>query len=300
MFRDDGAFLGNTLLAVDKTEVYAGSPVANGFFWNNAVTIADGTTPAFRVSPATTEGVQDAEFVVATDAGFGGPSSNVTLCALTNTQNLPSGSPTLSCGQNNVGLAYSDSILARQLGGPNDIDPGDGVKQVYCKAGHLFLAQTSAVAGPADAIWWAEIQPRLSTKAAHNPQEVNGFTVVQSGLMSYASVPTDAYMPTLMGTDEDDVLLVYNYSSASAYPSIVYNGRKATDANGTMGQIASGGGITVISGTHTNTSGRWGDYSACAVPLNSVTRGGIWCGGEYTGSRPDPGWNTRLYRIRLE
>jgi hypothetical protein len=213
----------------------------------------------------------------------------------------------LSCGQNNVGLAYSDSILARPLGEPNNIDPGDGVKQVYykaghlfLKAGHLFLAQTSAVAGPADAIWWAEIQPRLSTKAAHNPQEVNNLTVVQSGLMSYASVPAHAYMPTLIGTDEDDALLVYNYSSASAYPSIVYNGRKAIDANGSMGQIASGGGITVISGTHTNTGGRWGDYSACAAPLNSVTRGGICRGGEYTGSRPDSSLNTRLYRIRLE
>jgi hypothetical protein len=299
MFRDDGAFLGNSTVAIDKTEIYAGTSPANGWVWNNAVTIADGSTPAFRLSPATTEGVQDAEFVVATDAGFGA-SSNVTLCALTNTRNMGSGtSPHLSCGQNNVGLGYNDSIKARQPGGPNSIDPGDGAKQVYYKAGHLYLSQTTAVAGPADGIWWAEIQPRLTTQAAANPQNVNGLTVIQDGILSYSGA--DAYMPTMMGTDEDDVLLVYNYSDGtSVYPSIIYNGRKATDANGQFGQLTNGGGVTIVSGTHTNSSGRWGDYSACAVPLNSVTRGGIWCGGEYTGTRASPGWNTRLYRIRLE
>jgi hypothetical protein len=297
MFRDDGAFLGNTTWAFDKTEIYAGSGTANGTFYNNAVTIADGVSPAFRLSPVITEGVQDAEFIVATDSTYG-TSSNVTLCAFTNTLNLPSGSPTLSCGQNNVGLAYSDPITARQPGGPNNIDPGDGVKQIYYKAGHLYLSRTTAVAGPSDGIWWAEIQPRLSTKAAHNPQQVNGLTVIQDGILSYSGA--DVYMPTMMGTDEDDVLLVYNYSSGTVYPSILFNGRKATDANGQFGQVSNGGGVTVVSGTHTNASTRWGDYSACAVPLNSVTRGGIWCAGEYTGSRADPGWNTRLYRVRLE
>src|SRR5690242_17727164 len=107
-------------------------------------------------------------------------------------------------------------------------------------------------------------------------------------------------MPTMMGTDEDDVLLVYNYSSGSVYPSILFNGRKATDANGQFGQLSNDGGVTVVSGTHTNASTRWGDYSACAVTLNSVTRGGIWCAGEYTGSVGNPGWNTRLYNIRAE
>jgi hypothetical protein len=296
-FQDDGAFLGNSTFAFDKTEMYAASGTGNGFVWNNAVTIADGSTPAYRLSPATEEGVQDAEFIVATDAGYGA-SSNVTLCALTNTRNLDSTSPTLSCGQNNVGLGYTDPIAARQPGGPNNIDPGDGVKQIYYKAGHLYLSRTTAVAGPSDGIWWAEIQPRLSTQAAHNPQQVNGLTVVQDGILSYSGA--DVYMPTMMGTDEDDVLLVYNYSSGTIYPSILYNGRKATDANGQFGQVSNGGGVTIVSGTHTNSSGRWGDYSACAVPLNSVTRGGIWCGGEYTGSQGDPGWNTRLYRIRLE
>jgi len=294
MFRDDNVFLGNTTLVVDKTEVYAGTTPANGWFYNNTVTIADGATPAFRLAPATTEGVQDAEFVVATDAGYGS-SSNITLCAFTNTSNLSSGPPTFTCGQNNSGVTYADSIGARQPGTATTIDPGDGVKQVYYKAGHLYLAQTSAIGGPADGIFYAEIQPRLTTKAAHTPQWVNGLTVVQDGSLSYTGL--DSYMPTLMGDDENDVLLVNTVSNGSIYPSIIYSGRKATDANNTFGQ---GSGVTVVSGTHTNLSGRWGDYSACAVPLNSVTRGGIWCAGEYAGSQTGNCWNTRMYRVRLE
>ena len=47
-----------------------------------------------------------------------------------------------------------------------------------------------------------------------------------------------------------------------------------------MGQFV--GSIFVVVGTHSSTW-RWGDYSACAVTLNSVTRGGIWCAGEYAG-----------------
>jgi glyoxylase-like metal-dependent hydrolase (beta-lactamase superfamily II) len=58
------------------------------------------------------------------------------------------------------------------------------------------------------------------------------------------------------------------------------------------------GHVTVVSGTHFAPD--WGAYSACAISLNSVTRGGIWCGGQYTGSMTGLGWNTRLYNFRLE
>jgi hypothetical protein len=76
----------------------------------------------------------------------------------------------------------------------------------------------------------------------------------------------------------------------------MYTGRKASDPGASFGQST---GVLVVDGSHHDTSGYWGEYSACAVALNSVTRGGIWCG-EYTGSQAVPGWNTRLYRVRLK
>jgi hypothetical protein len=58
-------------------------------------------------------------------------------------------------------------------------------------------------------------------------------------------------------------------------------------------------GVAVIAGAHATTT-LWAKYSACAISLNSVTRGGVWCVGEYTSSLPDPNWSTRLVNLRAE
>ena len=56
----------------------------------------------------------------------------------------------------------------------------------------------------------------------------------------------------------------------------------------------------VISSSSGHPSGTWEGSSACATALNSVTRGTLWCVGEYQGSVPDPGWNTRIFSLRVE
>jgi hypothetical protein len=291
-----GGFVGNTLAILPKAPLLAGSGTGYTFF-NDALKTSGGAHPAFRLSPAIEEGVQDAEFFVSTDAGWG-TSQNMGICAATNLSNVTTTTPTVTCQNINLGANYADPFGGRQPGTASLIDPGLGVKQVYYKSGRLFLSQASAVNGTNDAAYYAEVQPQLTTKAAHNPQWINGAIVTEVGFVNFGA-NYDIYMPTLMGTDEDDLLLVANYSSSAAtvYPSIFYTGRKATDAPNTMGQ-----GFTnlVVAGTHFNDSGRWGDYSACAVTLNSVTRGGIWCAGEYAGPLATPNWNTRIYNIRTE
>jgi hypothetical protein len=292
-----GGFVGNTQILFRKGPMLSG--LGTTFYTvNDALQISGGAAPAFRLSPATEDGVQDAEFFVSTDAGYGGPSSNMGICAWTNLRNLDTMGPTVTCQNVNLGSNYTDPLLARQSGGPNNIDPGLGPKQVYFKGGRLYIAQSAAIGGVQDGIFWAEVQPKLTTQAAHNPQWINGAVITQTGNSFYADSTIDTYMPTIMGTDENDISLVYNYSGASIFPGIVVTGRKSTDANGIMGQLA--GSYFVAVGTHTHTTGRWGDYSACAISLNSVTRGGIWCGGEYAGPVANPGWNTRLYNIRTE
>jgi hypothetical protein len=72
---------------------------------------------------------------------------------------------------------------------------------------------------------------------------------------------------------------------------------EATDADGALGQGSAF--VRIASGAHRRSpSSTWGYYSSCAIPLNSVTRGTIWCAGEYAGS--DPLWNTRLFSFRAE
>jgi len=289
-----GSFVGNTMISLYKIPALSGGTLA-GFFYNDALKISGGSAPAFRLSPAIEEGVQDAEFFVSTDAGYGGPSQNLGICAFTNLRNFDTVAPTVTCQNVNLGANYTDPLAVRQSGGPNNIDPGLGPKQVYYKGGRLYIAQTTAIGGVHDGIYWAEVQPQLTTQAAHNPQWINGAIITQTGLSFYSDT-TDTWMPTIMGTDENDISLVYNYSTTTSFPSIVVTGRKATDAQGGMGQFV--GSYFVAVGTHHSTFGRWGDYSACAVTLNSVTRGGIWCAGEYAGA--DPVWNTRLYNFRTE
>jgi hypothetical protein len=102
----------------------------------------------------------------------------------------------------------------------------------------------------------------------------------------------DYFTPSIVGTDESDVVLVFNRSQSSSFPGIAYIGRKGSGLD--MGVPA-----TVINGTHATTA-TWDKYSACAISLNSVTRGTIWCALEYTSATADPGWNTRLINLRAE
>lgn len=161
--------------------------------------------------------------------------------------------PTLTCNFNNILVLYADPNGTEQPGTGVTIDPGGGTKQVYFKAGRLFVAFTSVFAGPGDGIVWAEVQPQLQPRSAHNPQWVGFAKITQSSTWYYGG-GTYNYMPTLMGSDEDDIALVFNYSNGvDTYPTIAYTGRKVTDIPGTMGQGAS---APIVSGTHNNTSGR--------------------------------------------
>jgi hypothetical protein len=288
-------FVGNTMVAFGKAAMLSG----RGYSWwyyNDGLHTASANL-AFALSPAIEEGVQDAEFFVSTDAGWGITSANLGLCAWTNLSNFPSVAPTISCMNVNLGLSYTDPMSIRQPGTATILAPDDGMKQVYYKAGRLYLAQTMTFGGDHDGIYWAEIRPRLTTRFAHNPQWVSGAVVTQVAYFDFGS-GFDLYMPTLMGTDEDDISLVYNISGPSMYPSIELTGRKASDPDFTLGQGSAS--LAVVAGAHAQSLNVWGNNSACAVTLNSVTRGSIWCAGEYTGSVAAPGWNTRLYTFRME
>jgi hypothetical protein len=282
-------FVGNTVLAINKAPMLTGAN-PQAYFWNDALKITGDAGPALELSPAFEEGVQDAEFVVATDAGYGTTSTNLSVCALTNQSNIASTAPTLSCLHNNQLYAYADPLPARQPGGP-DIPVGFGPKQVYYKAGLLFLAWTTSFGAGDGAVGYG-VRPVLDTLAHTNPQRLTSIEWVQ---IVGSSISQDAYTPSIVGTDEDDIVLVFNGSAASGsdgYPGVYYTGQKAS-------QSSSAPSSQVIGGTHATTA-TWGKYSACAISLNSVTRGGIWCVGEYAGATPDPGWNTRLFNLRAE
>jgi hypothetical protein len=293
-----GAFLGNWVFGFSLNNMQAGS-LGTYDWWYDIPTAGQGSyAGAYRLSPTIEDGVPQAEWIIATDAGFGVVSQNVTTCAITNTHALGSATlPTATCIYNNLPLSYDDPAGATEPGGTNAVYPGYGTKQITYKNGQLYFAlpiYINCSGTNDDGILWAQITPQLTTLASHNPQYVAGMVTnyTNDGYWCYTS--GDSYMPSYFPSNEGDASLVFNFSSSTIYPSIAYTGRAANDAVGSMGQ---GYSYYAVQGTTSNLTGRWGDYSACALLPNLTTRGIIFCGGEYGGNDV---WNTRLYQLRME
>ncbi len=295
-------FVGNTVFAYNKTALYGGTSITP-YYYNN-IPIDIGT--AFRLSPALEDGTPDAEFLVATDQGFGGPFNNLTTVAFTNTHGLVTGTaPSLSFVEQALPVSYTDGIPLSQAGTNVTLYPGYGTKQVEYKGGKLYLAMTTAVnSGVDDGVYWAEIQPQLSGLVPSNPgaQVVKTSLVRQDAIWAY-STGFDTFMPAFEGSDEDDEVLVFNYVSGvnGVAPGIVYTGRRATDPLNSMGD--GGDSKPAAYGGFSNTSGRWGEYATCSLTLNLTTRGLIFCVGEFGGndSQTFPnGWDSYVYGLQVE
>jgi hypothetical protein len=295
-----GNFLGNDTLTLSLDAMTVGA----GFTYYDFMNIGNSFGAAYRLSPAMEDGVPQAEWIVTSDAGYGSTTSNIITCALTNTQALKTGgAPTGTCIGNNMPLAYDDPVGAVQPGTTSTLYPGFGFKQIAYRAGKLYFAMPLNIncAGHVhDGIYWAGIVPQLTTFAAHTPQWVTGIAsgYTENNYLCYTG--GDAFMPTLMATTENDLAMVYNFSSSGTFPTIVFTGRANTDAPGTMGQ---GSSQFVLFGSHSNDSTRWGDYSACALSPVGVARGILFCGGEFGGPHAgigSTGWDTEIYSLRLE
>jgi hypothetical protein len=285
---------GNTMLAIDKAPMLTGAPNPKTWYWNDAAKIANDVDPAFYVSPTIVEGQQDGEFVVASDTTLsdiilnsGRPSSSLTVCAVTNQSTMATAQPLFTCKHASLGYSYYPPIAPRLPGG-TVYPTAPGFKQVYYKAGHLFLAWTGALKGY-DAINYAEIRPILRQKS------MDSVEVMAAGTGTLTLPNQDLYDPAIVGTDEDDIVLVFNSSGPSTYPSIKYTGRKATDPDKVMGQGTSG---VVISATDVSGSASGAEYAACAISMNSATRGNVWCASQYF--KPGAGWSTRVYNLHAE
>jgi hypothetical protein len=299
----NGSFLGNNTFAFNISNMASGALGSYDYWYSINTDLS--SSPAYRLSPTMEDGVPQAEWIAATDAGYGVTSSNLTLCAITNTHAVGTATlPTYTCSLNSLPLNYTDPNGAAEPGTTSLVYPGYGFKQIAYRNGQLYFAMPMAITCSGnlhDGILWAAVDPQLNAISGATPQTVSGIyaNYSQAGYLCYSSA--DAYMPTLMAGQEGDIALVYNYSNASVPPSIVYNGRAAADAPGSMGQGS--GGVYVVYGSNSNDSGRWGDYSACALLGNFTTRGTVYCGGEFGGPNTALGafgWDTEMYALRME
>lgn len=296
-----GAFQGNWVFGLPLVQIDSGT-LSNYAWLNNVPTdLSSGSQPAYRLSPLIEDGTPQGEFVAATDAGFGVTSQNLTVCAFTHTYAIQQGGlPDATCDFNTMPLSYSDPVNAPQPGTTSTIYPGIGTKQLAYRAGRIWFAIPTALSCSGtseDGIMWGDVVPQLTPISSGYPQSVapvvssyteNGYWCYTGGVYTY--------MPTIVPSAEGDAAMIFNVSAASTYyPGIDYTGRMAVDAPGTMG--SNGASAVVVSGSSTNTTGRYGDYSACALGNGNNTRSTVWCGGEYGGSDV---WNTRLFQMRMQ
>ena len=305
------SFYAAGVFALNKNQFYAG---ASGYVasWGGVPidTMCGGThCNAVEASPAVEDGTPDAEWIVANNQDIPGafPSKNLTLCAATNTIGLTTATlPTLTCGFNTLPQSYA-GVLSPQVAPcvepcPSSfMDIQTNINQVVYRGSRLFTAWATVAMFDGDSenrdgVYWLEVLPQLSTRAAHNPQQVNGLIVQNQGVYGYKGAY--AFSPTLAPSAELDEALVFNFSSETTGPSIVFTARRGRDAPNTMGQGSpNGASAGVVWGAHLGGPSIWGPFSSCSLALNSVTRGSIWCAAEYVGS---DNWNTRIFAIRME
>jgi hypothetical protein len=98
------------------------------------------------------------------------------------------------------------------------------------------------------------------------------------------------WMPSLALDGAGDLAIGYSVSSSGTNPAIRYAGRLEADAVSTLAQ---GEAVMQAGGGHqTDSSGRWGDYSAMSPdPSNSCA---FWYTQEYYSVSSGANWNTRI------
>ncbi len=108
---------------------------------------------------------------------------------------------------------------------------------------------------------------------------------------TFAPGTLNRWMGAIAVDQDGNIALGYNAGNSSIHPELRYVGRLATDTLGTLPQ----GEVTVVDGTASNASNRYGDYAAMGVdPSDGCT---FWFTGEYNTAS---NWSTRVASFRYD
>ena len=139
-----------------------------------------------------------------------------------------------------------------------------------------LVVNHSVMAGSSVGVRWYEIRSPNVTP-----------TVFQQGTFS----PDSQYrwMGSIAMDQSGDIAVGYSASSSSNFPAVRYAGRVPSDPAGTM---ESENSIIEGTGSQTNGSSRWGDYSGMSVdPADDCT---FWYTNEYLTTNGSFNWKTRV------
>ena len=103
------------------------------------------------------------------------------------------------------------------------------------------------------------------------------------------------WMPSIAVDAQGNMAIAYSVSSTTLNPSIRYAGRLVTDSPNSLAQGEAE--MTAAAGHQTNSSGRWGDYSALGIdPADNLT---FWHTHEYYSVTSNATWNTRIGNFKF-
>ena len=174
------------------------------------------------------------------------------------------------------------------------VDTGDTriSGQVKYNAGELFGSLETAVSGSVEAepIWF-DVHPVTDINgnitAAEERQED---CFVCGGLSDNGS----AYYATLQPDPENNVVMVFEYSTDVAYPGVVFTSRRATYGDSLMNGV----GIYLEPGFAFYNQSRWGDYTATAPDLTIAPLPLMWFAGMYADGGGN--WGTAIGGARYK
>ncbi|MEP6485231.1 MAG: carboxypeptidase regulatory-like domain-containing protein [Rudaea sp.] len=171
--------------------------------------------------------------------------------------------------------------------------PAQGGNANDTLATRLMMQNQYTNLGGTESLWVAHTVRNPSTAGVSAPRyyqtTVTGGTVAASTTQAFTHAPdtTSRYMPSVAVDRAGDMAIGYSASSATLAPAIRYAGRLGSDGANSLPQTEA----SLVEGTGAqNTSTRWGDYSAMTLDPDGCT---FWYSNEYyitTGNN----WQTRI------
>jgi len=313
-------FNGAQVYAMSKSQLAAGTTPPVVIF--SGLPLAEG--PAYTLQPAITAqggthagGVGGTEYFLSALDFNGTLDNRIAVWALTNTQSLSSGTPSLRL-QSAVldSQVYGQPPDVKQRPGPTPL--GDAIKAgAFGKAGAQPLPLIAANDDRMQQTTWAAgklwsslntvVKPANGTVqsgAAYfivTPQfsgSALGGTVVKQG---YVSLSDHGMLFPSVGVNKDGKgVMSFSIAGASLFPSVAYVTLDAVNGAGPITLVANGAapddgftGYVFFS----DRAGRWGDYSAAVADVD----GTVWFANEYIPNLPRTSlanWGTFIGKVK--
>jgi hypothetical protein len=305
---DGAGFIGNYVFFLPKDPFYVGAGYSYWYFLNLFVngTNVDTIQPANMTDRSDHP---DAIFLVNSyNILFGDPSNGLAVWSVsgptTGSLVAPNNPFAFLQGGSGPVLTFAGTGTAHNYTFPPNADEPNGTGgvcsgcidtgdkrisgQVKYHAGELFGAFETGVSGSpstAGPIWF-DVHPVVndqnSTITSSVERQEDCF--VCGGWANHGS----AYYATLQPDQENNLVMVFQFSSDSAYPGMVYTSRRVTYGDSLMNGV----GTYLVSGSAFYGQGRWGDYTATAPDLTIANAPKMWFGGMYANSSGN--WGTAI------